>query len=63
MGESILTTANHDAGSIEVKNAAVVEYWAKNFGITQTTLRRAVINAGPAVKNVKSWLVKNGFIH
>jgi len=63
MSESIITaTVNHDAGSIDVKNTAVVEYWARNFGITQTTLRRAVINAGPLVKNVKSWLLKNGFI-
>lgn len=62
MSESILTTANHDAGSIDVKNSAAVEYWAKNFGITQTTLRRAVINVGPLIKNVKGWLLKNGFI-
>lgn len=62
MSESILTTVNHDAGSIDVKNSDVIAYWAKTFGITQTTLRRAVINVGPSVKNVKGWLQKNGFI-
>jgi hypothetical protein len=62
MNETILKTVNHEAGSIDAKNSAVVEYWAKSFGITQTTLRRAIINAGPIVKNVKRWLTVKGFV-
>jgi hypothetical protein len=62
MNETLLKTVNQETGSIDAKNNAVIEYWAKSFGITQTTLRRAIINAGPAVKNVKKWLETKGFI-
>lgn len=32
--------------------------WCKAFGITQTRLKEAVKAAGPMVKNVKAWLIK-----
>ena len=62
MNETIPKAVNYEAGSIDAKNSAVVEYWAKSFGITQTTLRRAIINVGPIVENVKNWLTVKGFI-
>jgi len=62
MNETILRNGNREAGSIDAKNSTVVEYWAKSFGVTQTTLRRAIINVGPIVENVKNWLTVKGFM-
>jgi hypothetical protein len=47
---------------INVLIDAEVEYWIKEFGITEQQLRNAVFIAGSTIKDVKDYLRKHGLI-
>lgn len=33
-------------------------YWCKSLGVTRERLRLAIVMAGPMVKDVKAWLIR-----
>lgn len=47
---------------INILNDQSVQYWTKQFGVTEQQLRNAVFIEGPEVKKVQAYLLRHGYV-
>lgn len=57
MSDDLTKRGKQDRIRISIKQTFERLYWCKAFGITQTTLREAVKQSGPMVRDVKLYLI------
>ena len=56
--ERKLKTSLPDTRSIDINDEYALEFWAREFNVTLTKLKAAVVAAGTNAPDVKRWLKK-----
>jgi hypothetical protein len=41
---------------IDINEQTEIDFWRKQFGVTQERLKKAILMAGPKAKDVGSWI-------
>lgn len=62
MADNLTNRDGRDDSRINVNQPHEVRYWTGKWGITETTLRAAINAVGVMVKDVETWLKRNGHI-